>query len=76
MHEDYKLSFSHAFKALNLSKELSFDKGMGNSYHILGNLYDFNDADSSLYYLNKAKAIKQKLKDYKGLASTYIGIGT
>lgn len=76
MHEDYNKSFSYVFQAIAKAKKINYEKGLGNAYHILGNLYDFNNADSSLYFLEKAKKIKNKLHDGKGLASTLIGIGT
>ncbi|MBN8697311.1 MAG: tetratricopeptide repeat protein [Bacteroidetes bacterium] len=76
MHEDYTQSFKYAFEAIERAQKIKYEKGLGNAYHILGNLYDFNNADSSLFFLEKAKKIKKKLKDAKGLASTLIGIGT
>lgn len=76
MHEDYTKSFKYAFEAIAKAQKINYEKGLGNAYHILGNLYDFNNTDSSLLFLEKAKKIKEKLKDGKGIASTLIGIGT
>ena len=76
LHENVTESFSFAFKGVSLSTKIKYDKGLAESYQILGNLYDFNSNDSALFYLTKSKDLKYKLKDLKGVASLYTSIGT
>jgi serine phosphatase RsbU (regulator of sigma subunit) len=76
LHENVTESFSYAFKGVSLSTKIKYDKGLADSYQILGNLHSFNSNDSSFYYLNKSIALKQKLKDFNGIASLYISRGT
>ena len=76
LHENVTESFSYAFKGVSLSTKIKYDKGLADSYQILGNLYGFNSNDSALFYLTKSKGLKYKLKDLKGVASIYTSIGT
>ena len=76
LHENTPESFLYIFKSISLSKQINYQKGLAESYFVLGNLHSFNSADSSLYYLQKSIEIKAKLKDLKGVASLYISIGT
>jgi serine phosphatase RsbU (regulator of sigma subunit)/Tfp pilus assembly protein PilF len=76
LHENVTESFIYAFKGLSLSTKIKNDKGIADSYQILGNLHSFNSNDSALFYLTKSKDLKYKLKDLKGVASLYTNIGT
>ena len=76
LHENTAESFLNVYKGLAISKQQHFEKGIGEAYFVLGNLYSFNSDDSSLYYLNKSLEIKQRLKDFAGVASLYTSIGT
>ncbi len=76
LHENVTESFAYAFKGLSLSTQNKNNKGVADSYQILGNLHSFNSNDSSLFYLIKSKDLKYKLKDLKGVASLYTSIGT
>ena len=76
LHENVTEAFSFAFKSSSLSKKINYEKGLAESYSVIGNLHSFNSTDSSLYYLFKSLSIRLKLKDFKGVAALYTSIGT
>ncbi len=76
LHENVSEAFSFAFKSISLSKRVNYEKGLAESYFVIGNLHSFNSTDSSSYYLLKAVELKAKLKDIRGVAAIYTSIGT
>ncbi len=75
LYSDPTKALSYGQKALALSKELHFDKGIANSMNVIGNYY-FQTADyqQALNYQKSALAIKINLKDYVGMAKSYVNL--
>ncbi len=76
IHTDPAESFKYAFSALSLSKKANSDKHLADSYNNLGLIHSYGSDDSAIVYYLKARDIKQKLNDVKGIAGTYIKIGS
>jgi serine phosphatase RsbU (regulator of sigma subunit) len=62
--------------SIALAKKINHQRGLGVAYQVLGNYFSFNATDSSLFYLLKAKEIKQQTNDIGGLASVAVNIGS
>lgn len=75
LYSDPTKALSYGQKALALSKELHFDKGIAISMNVIGNYY-FQTADykQALNYQKSSLAIKIKLKDYVGMAKSYVNL--
>jgi signal transduction histidine kinase len=73
---DKKLSEEYASKALELSRELNYIKGMGNAYRIMGVVnYHNNNYFLALEYIKMAMDSFEAINDMDGLADTKISIG-
>lgn len=65
-----------ADSALDLAKEINFQRGQVRSYFNLGNLhYLSGEFDTTLDYYLKALDVLEKMKDKKGIANALMGIG-
>jgi serine phosphatase RsbU (regulator of sigma subunit) len=73
---DRSKAFEFANEALNLSKKISYTKGIGLSHNSLGDLNWFSgDYTKSSDHYFKALAIFEELKDKEGMAQCYRNIG-
>ncbi|MCE3260433.1 MAG: protein serine/threonine phosphatase, partial [Bacteroidetes bacterium] len=63
-------------ETIALAIKTGHKRGLGTAYQILGSYFSFNLADSSLFYLQKAKQIKEETKDLGGLGSVLVNIGS
>jgi two-component sensor histidine kinase len=73
---DDKRARDFAFKGLRLSTKLKNNSLKGWSYNLLGLAYDYlAQPDSALYFYRESIAVKRKINDIDGIASSYLNIG-
>lgn len=71
-----KEAINLAKKALQLSKNLEYTKGTGESNDILGrSYYELNDLDETIFYYLEAAKVYKQLEDFHKLGSEYNEIG-
>lgn len=72
---DINKAIEYGEQALNLSKTINYNKGLGDAYIILGIFYQSTDNYSKAKdYLQKSLTIREELGDKKGVASCYNNI--
>ncbi|HOV13223.1 MAG TPA: tetratricopeptide repeat protein [Spirochaetota bacterium] len=67
-----KLDIAHNFikKALEIDKLIENSSGIADDYFIFGRIYEKSDADKSIKYYNKSKAIYRLIDDINGYSET------
>ena len=66
----------YALESIKLSKELSYEPGLGDAYTRIGIAYDVSGKyDSSIYYYEKALPIYNQLNNLKGRGSALNNLG-
>ncbi|MBP9795566.1 MAG: tetratricopeptide repeat protein [Chitinophagales bacterium] len=75
--KDPELSRADALKAIKLSEELKYKKGLGDGYTRLGILEkNIGNYDKALEYHKKSLAFRQGEGDVKATGKSYLNIGT
>ncbi|MBS1650422.1 MAG: tetratricopeptide repeat protein, partial [Bacteroidetes bacterium] len=75
-NSDLKLSLKYTYNGINLSKKNKLNSLLSNLYCSLGQAYQADNSDSSIYYLLKAKNIALKYANSKkDLAQIYLVMG-
>ncbi|NUM51079.1 MAG: tetratricopeptide repeat protein [Flavobacteriales bacterium] len=73
---DYNKAKRFANKALQISLNNNFQRGIATSYNMLASVYDYSAKyDSAIYFYDKALEIRRKLKDKAGSANILNNIG-
>lgn len=73
---DFEKSIDYATKSLTLSKEIGFQKGVGNGYNGIGSSYfSAGTFDSALAYFQKALEVRIEIDDKKTIGPSYNNIG-
>lgn len=76
MASDYGNGLKHAEHAVEIAIKSRFEKGLSDSYNIIGNIYvEKGDLDKALVYHFKCLGIKEKLGRKSGLVNSYNNIG-
>ena len=76
LRSDAVSALSYAQKALELSKQNKYDKGIADSYCYIGVIH-FYQAEyiKALDYYKKSLEIRETIKDRKGIADAYVFLG-
>lgn len=73
---DYNNGLDDLLEAQSLSKKINYNKGLGNSYHLIGVLLmNKNSYSEVMDYYNRAIQIKAELGDRKGIADVTSNMG-
>jgi len=68
---DAKQAHIYSKTTIELAEKINDQKGLGMSYHNLGNIYLYaNDAQNALKNYSTAMSIRENIKDKKGIAAT------
>lgn len=74
--KDYNKVCDIAWKQLQLSKQLQYERGVSYAYSSIGLCYGYNgNKEMSMYFLKSALAMMIKRKDQNGKASVYNNLG-
>jgi tetratricopeptide (TPR) repeat protein len=74
--QDYTKALDYYYRALKLANELNNPSLIKRQYNNISNVHgDLMEADSAIYYLDKAIIINQKLKDHLGEGTNIMNIG-
>jgi len=73
---DNSHALDYAKQNMLLSRKLGYEKGIANSYHILGSAAIYSGQyDSANYFLREALHLRQGIKDKSGITTSFLYLG-